>query len=447
MKASVLIVDDDEALQRALADRFRFWGHTVSQAKDGEEALAQTRRKVFDLVVLDLAMPGLSGLEVLDRFRESEVEADVVVLTAYGSVEKAVEAMKRGAGDFLTKPADFELLRKIVERSLDRRRLKRVSRALAETVTEPIVGPSASMRELLDTASRAAQSDTTLLLTGESGTGKQVVAEYIHAQSPRSTGAFVYVNCVAISDELIESTLFGHEKGAFTGAVSRKPGRLEAAAGGTAFLDEIGDISSNLQTKLLHFLESGEFERVGGNQTVGIDCRIIAATNQDLEKRVQEQLFREDLYYRLNVLTLAIPPLRERCEDIPILAQSFLERFSGEMKRENLGFAKRTLEMMQSYAWPGNVRQLKNAVERMVVLASGEALTPDLLPPEIAAAPAPVEPDLDALSYKDALAAHKRRVVQNALARTGGNQTKAAELLGLQRSYLNRLIKELGIQS
>jgi DNA-binding NtrC family response regulator len=444
MKASVLIVDDDEALRRALSDRFRFWGHTVSTAKDGEDALAQAERKAFDLVLLDLAMPGMSGLDVLDKLKGTGCEADVVVLTAHGSVEKAVEAIKRGADDFLTKPADFEFLRKVVERSLDNRRLRRVNRALSQEVETPVLGRSQAMAELLETANRAAQSDATLLLMGESGTGKQVLAEHTHRQSPRSSGPFVYVNCVAISAELVESNLFGHEKGAFTDAVSRKEGRLEAAAGGTAFLDEIGDISMGVQTKLLHFLESGEFERVGGTQTITVDCRIIAATNRDLEKGLQDGSFREDLYYRLNVIALRLPPLRDRREDIPLLAESFLRRFETDLKRENLRFEDQTLEILRSYAWPGNVRQLKNAVERMAVLAPTEALTPDLLPPEILM-PATQE-DFFSLPYKEALSSFKKEIVKNALARAGGNQTKAAQLLGLQRTYLNRLIKDLEVE-
>ena len=309
-----------------------------------------------------------------------------------------------------------------------------------------IVGPSVEMKDLLTTAARAAQSDATVLLIGESGTGKQIVAEHIHAESPLRDGPFIYVNCVAISDDLIESTLFGHEKGAFTGAVSRKPGRLEAAAGGTAFLDEVGDISTSLQTKLLHFLESGEFERVGGTKTISIDCRIVAATNKDLQAEVSAGRFREDLYYRLNVIGLRLPPLRERPEDVPVLATDFLRRYTVELKRAALAFAPETMERFKRYAWPGNVRQLKNAVERMAVLASGSELTPELLPPEILTPPADrTVSDMD-LPYKEALTAFKGRIVQHALQRCDGNQTRAAEMLGLQRSYLNRLIKELGVQ-
>jgi len=411
MKAAVLIVDDDAALRKALEDRFAFWGHTVETAADGEAALEIAARETFDLVLLDLSMPGLSGQEVLVRLRDAGCRADIVVLTAHGSVEKAVEALKLGADDFLT----------------------------------TVIGESPAMINLIAMAERAAQSETTVVLHGESGTGKGLVAEHVHRSSPRAGGPFVYVNCVAISDELIESTLFGHERGAFTGAVQRKDGRLEAANGGTAFLDEIGDISANLQTKLLHFLESGQFERVGGNQTVRVDCRIIAATNRDLRQEIDAGRFREDLYYRLNVISLEVPPLRERAGDIELLADVFLDRFAAELKRDPLRFAARTREIMHGYGWPGNVRQLKNAVERMAVLATSETLSPELLPPEVLSGDVAGEPA--DLSFKEAVSAFKRRYLGEALARAGGNQTKAAEELDLQRSYLNRLLKELGVRA
>jgi len=447
VKAAVLIVDDDATLRKALEDRFTFWDHEVVTAADGEAALAAASSATFDLVLLDLSMPGLSGLEVLERLRAAGCRSDIVVLTAHGSVQNAVEALKLGADDFLTKPADFDLLKRVVDRALEQRRLRRANRALAARGEGAVVGESAVMSDLIATAERAAASDATVVLRGESGTGKGLLAEHIHRASLRAKGPFVYVNCVAISDELIESTLFGHERGAFTGAVSRKDGRLEAANGGTAFLDEIGDISANLQTKLLHFLETGQFERVGGNQTVRVDCRILAATNRDLRREIDEGRFREDLYYRLNVISLDVPPLRERAGDVELLAGFFLDRFCGELKRQGLRFAARTLEVLKGYAWPGNVRQLKNAVERMVVLSVGDVLTPDLLPPEILSGDGPAGRDDSAdLPFKEAVSSFKRRFLGEALAQAGGNQTRAAERLGLQRSYLNKLLKELGVR-
>jgi DNA-binding NtrC family response regulator len=452
MKASVLIVDDDAGLRRALTDRVQHWGHHVTAVSGGEEALQEVDRSAYDLILLDLSMPGMSGLEVLDHLRERECESDVVVLTAQRSVETAVDAMKRGATDFFTKPADFQLLERVVDRALEKRRLARVNDALIDQARRRgalIEGTSHAMRELVDTATRAAGSDATLLLMGESGTGKQVVAEYIHRNSQRSDGPFVYVNTVAISDHLVESTLFGHEKGAFTGADRRKIGLLEGAQDGTVFFDEIGDISAGLQTKLLHFLESGQFERVGGTQSITVDCRVVAATNQDLAHEMSERRFREDLYYRLNVITLRLPPLRERPEDIPDLATTFLDRYAGELKRDGLRLAEPTLEKLKQYRWPGNVRQLRNAIERMVVLATGATLNPDLLPPEILDDAGPGETGEeglpDSLDYRQGLADFKKRAISRALEQAGGNQTKAAELLGLQRTYLNRLMKDLGI--
>ncbi len=461
MKANVLIVDDDPGLRRALTDRLAHWGHATTEAADGPAAFAAAARQEFDLVLLDLSMPGTSGLEVLRRLKESGCGAEVVILTAHGTVEAAVEALKLGATDFLAKPADFSLLQTVVERALEKRRLQRVNRALADRLDGGggfVAGGSPAMRELLDTAARAARSNAVVLITGESGSGKQVLAEYLHRESGRARGPFVYVNCVALSDDLIESTLFGHEKGAFTGAIARKEGRIDAAAGGTAFLDEVGDITPRLQTKLLHFLETNQFERVGGTRTITVDCRIVAATNRDLEAAVREGRFRQDLYFRLNVISLRVPALRERPEDIPPLAESFLERFAAEMGRPRCRLAARTAETLARYPWPGNVRQLRNAIERMVVLSRTDTLTPDLLPPELflpagqlAAAAAGAGPaatgdaDGDFAPLREAVQQFRRDHIARALARTGGNQTKAAQLLGLQRTFLNRLIREYGL--
>jgi len=433
LKARVLIVDDDEGLRYALKDRFEYWGCDVSVASDGREALAAAAKCSFDLIMLDLSMPVMDGFEVLANLKKDGHPADVVVLSAHGSVDKVVQALQDGADDFLTKPADFDLLEQVVQKSIERRKVRLSLDALAERSGIQVLAAAPAMKEVLATADRVASADTTIIINGESGSGKQVVAEYIHAASPRRDGPFVYVNCVAISNDLIESTLFGHERGAFTGAQTRKPGRLEAANRGTAFLDEIGDISSDLQTKLLHFLEAGEFERVGGNQTVCVDCRILAATNKDLAAEVAAGRFREDLYYRL-------------------LGEAFLTRFATELKRGPLRLAPRTLEVMQGYAWPGNVRQLKNAMERMVVLAVNDVLTPDLLPPEVLenrdVAANDAGPEISGeLSYREAVSDFKRRLIGRVLDDCGGNQTKAAEKLGLQRSYLNRMIKDLDLRT
>lgn len=449
LKAEILIVDDDPGLRLALQDRFKHWGCQVNLAADGQEALALCARRSFDLVLLDLTMPGMNGMEVLKRLRSDDFSGDIVVLTADGSVNRAVEALKLGASDFLTKPADFDLLSQVTTRALDRRRLQMSRDALAAQAFTSVIAAAPIMKELLEMAGRVAGSDSTVVLTGESGSGKQIVSEFIHESSPRKDGPFVYVNCVAISEDLIESTLFGHERGAFTGAVSRKPGRLEGASGGTAFLDEIGDISPGLQTKLLHFLETGEFERVGGNHTVHVDCRIVAATNKDLAAEVEAGRFREDLYYRLNVINLRVPPLRERPEDVDLLGCHFLAEFATDMKSGAKEFSPETLRIMESYQWPGNVRQLRNAVERMVVLSQNSVLGPELLPPEIRNPGQTdlLKSDLSNLDFREAVASFKRNLLTRVLDNCAGNQTKAAETLGLQRSYLNRLLKDLGLRS
>jgi DNA-binding NtrC family response regulator len=453
LNARILIVDDEPMLRRTMSDRLGFWGCETEEAATGEEALDILGKRSFDLVLLDIKMPGISGLEVLAKMRERNDGTDVVVLTAHASVEAAVEAVKNGAIDFLLKPADFDLVKNTVTRVIDSRRLARAHEALRDQygLNEPfVVGESQAMRELFAGAKRAAPSKATILLRGESGSGKGVVAEYIHRESDRFAGPFVYVNCVALSDELIESTLFGHEKGAFTGAVARKIGRFETATGGTAFLDEIGDISPRLQTKLLHFLETGEFERVGGTRTLNVDCRIISATNRDLEAAVRDGNFREDLFYRLNVISLEVPPLRDRGEDIPTLAEFFLARFASELKRTGLTIAPETMGILKGYEWPGNVRQMKNALERMVVMAPGEVLTPAVLPVEILRGAGPDAPAVfdegGILPLRDAEREFRKQHLRRALAVTEGNQTKAADLLGIQRSSLNRQMKELGLR-
>ena len=445
--ARILIVDDDPALRKALGDRMRHWGHAVDDAGDLAAARAAIARRVYDLVMLDLQLPDGSGIDFLRSARESESAVPVVMLTAHGSIESAVEAVRAGAVDFLMKPADFELLKLVVDRVLEHARLARANRAFAERDAERdarLVAEAPAMRELLALATQAARSRATILITGENGSGKQELAEFVHRSSDRARAPFVYVNCVAIPEELIEATLFGHERGAFTGALTAREGRLEAADGGTALLDEIGDISPRMQTRLLHFLETGEFERVGGTRTLHIDCRILAATNRDLPRAIREGRFREDLYFRLNVIGLRVPPLRERPEDLPVLATAMAARFAREMGRPAPAVAPATLDRLRRHAWPGNVRELRNAIERMVVLAPGDTLTPDLLPPEIGAAA--VTGDGDApLDLRAAVEGFKRAHVARVLARTGGNRTRAAELLGLQRTHLSVLLKRLGL--
>jgi len=440
--ARVLIVDDDEGVRRALADRVRFWEHTVDDAPDLATARATLARRGYDVVLLDLQLPDGSGLDLLKEIRAGEAPVDVVMLTAHGSIESAVAAIRGGAADFLGKPTDFELLRAALERILERRRLARANRAFEEREaerTDPFVADSEPMQALLTLAAQTARSNATVLITGESGTGKQKLAEFLHRESARAKGPFVYVNCVALPLQLVDSTLFGHEKGAFTGATERKPGRFEAAEGGTAFLDEIGEIAPEVQARLLHFLETGEFERVGGTKTLKVDCRIVAATNRDLEAAIKAGTFREDLYWRLNVIALRMPPLRERRAELPALAAALAHGLAREAGRPAPTFAPRTLERLAAMDWPGNIRQLRNVVHRMIALAPGDELTPDLLPAETQAA------DDESLDLKSAIDRCRKAQVLAALARTNGNRTRAAELLGIQRTHLSVLLRKFGL--
>jgi DNA-binding NtrC family response regulator len=444
----ILIVDDDPDLRKALGDRVRHWGHAVDDAGDLATARAALARRAYDLVLLDLQLPDGSGIELLDAARKGDPPVPVVMLTAHGSIESAVEAVRAGAVDFLSKPADFELLKLVVERVLEHARLTRANRAWVERDAERdarLIADAPAMRELLALAAQAARSRATILITGENGSGKQELAEFVHRRSDRAQAPFVYVNCVAVPEELIEATLFGHERGAFTGALTAREGRLEAADSGTVFLDEIGDISPRMQTRLLHFLETGEFERVGGTRTLHLDCRIVAATNRDLPRAIREGRFREDLYFRLNVIGLRMPPLRERLEDLPALATSMAERCAREMGRPAPSLAPATLQRLRRHAWPGNVRELRNAIERMVVLAPGSELTPDLLPPEIAGGATPGAGEDAPLDLRAAVERFKREHVARVLALTGGHRTRAAELLGLQRTHLSVLLKKLGL--
>jgi len=435
----LLVVDDDASIAASLSERFAARGFTVTRASDGKEALERIGRELPDVVLLDVMMPVLDGIGVLKKLRENEVETTVIVITAFGSVEKAVAAMREGAYDFIEKPFKPSLVEETVRRALEHTSLRRQNRALRADEPEPIVR-DARMKEVEALARKSARSDATVLVLGESGCGKEVIARLIHRASGRAGGPFVAVNCVAINENLLESELFGHEKGAFTGAGARRTGKIEMAHGGTLFLDEIGDISAAFQAKLLRVLQEHSFERVGGNETISVDVRVVAATNKDLKAAVAEGKFREDLYYRLNVISIAIPPLRERRADVLPLAESFLGKFARSAKR----FSPEARAAIEAYAWPGNVRELRNAIERAVVLAEGEEILPADLPSEVTAA-APRSDGSPADGFHGQVESARRRIVEEALAKCGGNQTRAAELLGLQRTYLARLIKQMGI--
>ena len=441
----VLIVDDDPASRRLLDVRLRPLECDVTTAGNGEQALTAIRTDQPDLVLLDLQMPRMSGIEVLGAMRKEGIDVPTIVITAHGSIEAAVEAMKEGAYDFITKPIDANHFDIVVRKVLERVGLKREVELLSEETDKRyrlIIGKSEKMKEAVDTARKAANSNATVLLLGESGTGKEVFARAIHNWSERKAQPFVAINCVGLSKELLESELFGHEKGAFTGADQQKKGKVELANGGTVFLDEVGDISQELQTKLLRFLQEREFDRVGGVRAVKVDVRIIAATNRDLDDAVKTGRFREDLYHRINVIPITLPPLRERAQDIPALCQYFLRRYSSESKKNFAEIANDALAKLVAYPWPGNVRELANTIERAVVLGRGPILEIGDLPGRIANSD---EVKTRSHDYREAMNSARRNLVLQALSQSNGNRTLAAKSLGLHEKYFLRLIKTLRI--
>jgi DNA-binding NtrC family response regulator len=418
----------------------------VATAGNGEQALTAIRKDVPDLVLLDLQMPKMGGIEVLRALRKEEITVPVIVITAHGSIETAVEAMREGAYDFITKPVDANHFDIVIRKLLEREELKRELELFSEDADKRyrlVVGKSDKMNEAIETAKKVAMSKATVLLLGESGTGKEIFARAIHNGSERRNQPFVAINCVGLSKELLESELFGHEKGSFTGADQLKKGKMELANGGTVFLDEVGDVSQELQTKLLRFLQEREFDRVGGIKPIRVDVRIIAATNRDLEVAVKEGRFREDLYHRLNVVPIMLPPLRERKEDISALARHFLQRFAKEVKKNLSGINDEALDKLSAYDWPGNVRELANVIERAAVLGQGAEIAPHDLPARISAVQS--EPQSDGISYRDAMDAYRRQLVMRALAQTQGNRAAAARSLGLHEKYFLRLLKSLRI--
>ncbi|MGH7774097.1 MAG: sigma-54-dependent transcriptional regulator [Candidatus Binatia bacterium] len=446
LTGTVLVVDDDPDIQEVLRDRLEFVGYQVLVGSNGKEGLELLQKHGPQIVLLDVEMPDMKGLEVLREIRKSGNNVPVVMITAYSTIERAVQAMKEGAYDFIPKPFEPDHIALTVQKAMERERLKRDVEILSGEVGERhhlIVGKSAKMNQAVEAAKKAASSKSTVLLLGESGTGKEIFARAIHSWSERKSGAFIAINCVGLSRELLESELFGHEKGAFTGAHQLKRGKIELAQGGTVFLDEVGDISPEVQTKLLRFLQEREFERVGGAKPIHVDVRIIAATNRDLERAVKEGRFREDLYYRLNVIPIILPPLRERKEDIPDLARFYLQRFSKETKKNFIEITKEAEEKLLAYDWPGNVRELANAIERTVVLGQGSRVALQDLSPRIVSAEPTTQSER--LSYRQALDVSRRLLIIRALAEAKGNRAAAAKALGLQRTYLSRLIKTLRI--
>ncbi len=432
-RCRILVVDDETNARTALAELLRDEGYEVEMAADGFKALGKAEAFDPHLVVTDLKMPGMDGIELMKKLRAKESGCAVIVMTAFGAVESAVEAMRAGAIDYLTKPLNFDELLIVTERALEQLRLRaevRTMRArLADRVRQGnIIGSSQPMQRVFDVIQQVAPARASILITGESGTGKELVAEAIHERSPREGGPFIKLHCAALAESLLESELFGHERGAFTGAVARRDGRFQMADGGTLFLDEIGEISPALQVKLLRFLQEHEFERVGGGQTIRVDVRIIAATNRDLAAEVKAGRFREDLFYRLNVVNIEMPPLRARRSDIPLLAEHFLERFARENAKPLRGFTAEALDRIVGYDWPGNVRELENAIERAVVLATGETIGVAELPSAVAPRAAESSlPPIPGTTLEDL----ERFAILKTLEAAGGATSKAAEILGV----------------
>ncbi len=455
MGQTILIIDDESNLRKTLAEILAGKGYEILEAGDGAEAIELLGRHLPDLIFTDWRMPKLGGEEVLRHLRNDPRLAPipVIVITAFGSSHNAIEAVRLGAYDFVMKPFDLEEISLTVERALAHSLLNREVADLRARIgrqatlgTGRLIGSSAPMLDVFKMVGKVAETDTTVLICGESGTGKELVAEAIHNYSRRKDRAFVVVNCAALPETLLESELFGYERGAFTGASARKIGRFEMAEGGTIFLDEIGEISPSLQAKLLRVLQEHTFERLGGTETKGGDFRVLAATNRNLDATVREKLFREDLYYRLNVVRIDVPPLRERRSDIILLAEHFLRRYSETNGLPAIGFSEEAILLLQTYPYPGNVRELENMVERAVLMARGRAIMPSHFPQMASLSPAngasPVKSDLLSLPFHTAVEELEKQLISNALALSGGNKTEAANRLQINRRLLYQKMTE-----
>lgn len=450
---SILIIDDEQAIREPLVTLLEMEGYSIETSESGEEGLARLAERPFDLVLLDFALPGMDGLEVLHEIRERDPQLSVIMITAYGTVEKAVEAMQSGAANFIQKPWDNEKLLADVRAAVGRRRAEeeniQLKRALKERYNfENIIGKSECMLRVFDLVAQVAPSRSTVLVQGESGTGKELIAKAIHMNSPRKDRAFVPVNTGSMPPDLLESTLFGHVKGAFTSAIASKKGLFEVADRGTIFLDEIGTMSLETQAKILRVLQDRKFMHLGGVQELQVDVRIIAATNVDLKQAVRDGRFREDLYYRLNVITVDLPALRARREDIPLLAEHFIHKFGAENGKPGLRIAPEALRPLMDYAWPGNVRELENVLERAVVLASGSLIGLDLIPDEVVgrSKAAHVLEHRPNASLFEIIEDCERRVIVDMLEQCDWNQTEAANRFHIPLSTLNQKIKRLNIE-
>lgn len=451
MKGKILIVDDDTAHLLMLRTLLKSFGHEVESATDGEDAITMVKEKPFDLILMDVRMAHIGGIEALRQIKECNPAIPVIIMTAYSSVDTAVEAMKLGAYDYLTKPLNFEELKIILDRAMDHLRLTLENRSLkekiaAETSLAGIIGSSLAMKKVLDMARIVAPTEATVLITGESGTGKELFAKAIHVNSERAKGPLVTVNCAALTETLLESELFGHEKGTFTGADRQRNGRFMQADTGTIFLDEVGEIPLQMQAKILRTIQEREIQRLGSDEVLHVDVRIIAATNRNLEDDVKVGKFREDLYYRLNVMNIHIPPLRERVEDIPLLAHHFLEKYVQKNRKDLKGFTPAAMDMLTRAKWSGNVRELENVIERAVILAVSPYLSEKDLPPSMSVESQtsngnrPVF-DLGGKSLEEI----ENQAIFETLEQTQGNKSEAAKLLNITRTTLNSKLKKYNL--
>ena len=449
---SILVVDDEPLTLDLIVEGLQEEGYTVDVASSGQEAISKAREQFYDIVLTDLVMPGMSGMDVLAHFNKNHQETIIIVLTGYGTIETAVNAMKYGAFDYLTKPAKMDEILVILKRAQEMRSLRAENVLMRDQLREryrfeKIIGRSTVMEALYRIVERVAKTDSTVLITGESGTGKELIANAIHYNSGRKDKPFVPINCGAIPEELLESELFGHEKGAFTGAIKERRGRFELAHQGTIFLDEIGEMSPKLQVKLLRVIQERKYERIGGARTINVDVRILAATNKDMDKAIAEGVFREDLFYRLNVIPIHVPPLRDRGGDIAILVQHFLKQHCEKKDIQPKRFSISALEGLERYDWPGNVRELENVIERLVILSEGSEIEFEELPPRIRQ-----KQNLDqcadlqvgdvGIDLKKILDDLENRLIMEALQKAGGVKNKAAQLLGLNRTTLIEKMKK-----
>ncbi len=449
MKFTILVIDDERNIRTGLQAALELDGYEVLLAADGKEGLDIALHSDIDLVITDLRMPGVSGEEVLRRVCSETPGIPVIVLTGHGTVESAVDAMRSGAYDFLTKPLNLDRLSLLVRRALQSRELSLQNRELEREIAgkksfEHIIGKSQAMLRVFDVVKRVASTKASVLITGESGVGKELIANALHNLSPRKDKPFIKVHCAALAETLLESELFGHEKGSFTGAVSRKRGRFELAHQGTIFLDEIGEIDQTVQIKILRVLQDKKFERVGGEETLEVDVRVVTATNRDLEREISEGRFREDLFYRLNVVRIHVPPLRERKDDLPLMIAAFLREFAEENGKKIEGFDSKARSALYAYEWPGNVRQLRNCIESAVVMTSGPLITLDDLPPSIRSGE---EVPSIRIPVGGTMADAEREIILQTLSAQNGNKSRTAEVLGIGRKTLHRKLDEYGMDS